>query len=83
MAELKAVEKENQRLKRIVADLELDKLILKESLDFFKTQDLSAEDLKGAVVQARQKLGKSERRICEGLGTARTTLRYKRYSEER
>jgi len=30
--ELKGLEKENTRLKRIVADLELDKLILKESL---------------------------------------------------
>jgi len=28
--------RENARLKRIVADLELDKLILKESLDYFK-----------------------------------------------
>jgi len=36
LAELKALEKENQRLKKIVADLELDKLILKESLDFLK-----------------------------------------------
>ena len=36
LMELKALEKENQRLKRIVADLELDKLILKESLDFLK-----------------------------------------------
>jgi len=34
--ELKALEKENHRLKKIVADLELDKLILKESLDFLK-----------------------------------------------
>jgi putative transposase len=34
--ELKSLEKENQRLKKIVADLELDKLILKESLDFSK-----------------------------------------------
>lgn len=33
---MKALEKENQRLKKIVADLELDKLILKESLDFLK-----------------------------------------------
>lgn len=32
--EFKAKEKENARLKRIVADLELDKLILKESLDY-------------------------------------------------
>jgi len=36
LAELKALGKENQRLKRIVADLDLDKLILKESLDFLK-----------------------------------------------
>lgn len=36
LSELKALEKENQRLKKIVADLELDKLILKESLDYLK-----------------------------------------------
>jgi len=30
----KDLEKENQRLKKIVADLELDKHILKEALDF-------------------------------------------------
>ena len=34
--EFKALEKENARLKLIVADLELDKLILKESLDYLK-----------------------------------------------
>ncbi len=33
---LKDMEKENARLKRIVAELELDKLILKESLDYLK-----------------------------------------------
>ena len=36
LSELKALEKENSRLKKIVAELELDKLILKESLDFLK-----------------------------------------------
>lgn len=36
LSELKALEKENMRLKRIVTDLELDKIILKESLDFLK-----------------------------------------------
>ena len=36
LSELKTLEKENQRLKKIVAELELDKLILKESLDFLK-----------------------------------------------
>lgn len=34
--EKKALEKENSRLKRIVADLELDKLILKETIDYLK-----------------------------------------------
>ena len=36
LAELRALEKENTRLKKIVAELELDKLILKESLDFLR-----------------------------------------------
>ena len=38
LAEKKALEKENSRLKRIVADLELDKLILKETIDYLKPQ---------------------------------------------
>lgn len=36
LQEFKTMEKENSRLKRIVAELELDKLILKESIDFLK-----------------------------------------------
>ncbi len=36
LREMKELEKENQRLKKIVADLELDKLILKETLDYLK-----------------------------------------------
>ena len=36
LSEMKSLQKENERLKRIVADLELDKLILKESLDYLK-----------------------------------------------
>ena len=36
LAEMKALKKENDRLKKIVADLQLDKLILKESLDHLK-----------------------------------------------
>ena len=36
LQELKGLEKENSRLKRIVADLELDKLILKENFDYLK-----------------------------------------------
>jgi putative transposase len=37
LAELKTLQRDNQRLKKIVADLELDKLILKENLHFFKS----------------------------------------------
>ena len=36
LAQKKALEKENQRLKKIIAELELDKLILKETVDFLK-----------------------------------------------
>jgi len=36
LQELKGLAKENSRPKRIVADLELDKLVLKESLDYLK-----------------------------------------------
>ena len=36
LAQLKSLEKENGRLKKIIAELELDKLILKESLDYLK-----------------------------------------------
>ena len=36
LSELRSLEKENARLKKIVAELELDKLILKESLEYLK-----------------------------------------------
>ena len=36
LAAKKVLEKENARLKRIVADLELNKLILKDTLDYLK-----------------------------------------------
>ena len=36
LQELKSLGRENTRLKRIVGELELDKLILKESLDYLK-----------------------------------------------
>ena len=36
LQEFKTLEKENTRLRRVVADLELDKLILKETLAFLK-----------------------------------------------
>lgn len=36
LSEMKSLEKENARLKKIVAELELDKLIIKESLNHLK-----------------------------------------------
>ncbi|MDA8875764.1 transposase [Planktomarina temperata] len=36
LSQMRALKKENERLKKIVADLQLDKLILKESLDYLK-----------------------------------------------
>ena len=36
LKELKRLQKENEQLRRAVSDLTLDKLILKESLDFLK-----------------------------------------------
>ena len=36
LSEMRSLEKENTRLKKIVAELELDKLILKESLSYLK-----------------------------------------------
>ena len=36
LAELKGLQRENRRPKKAVANRELDKLILRESLDFFK-----------------------------------------------
>ncbi len=56
-SEMKALQKENSRLKKMVAELELDKLILKESPDFVKTQGLSIDRLRQAIIHTRQKLG--------------------------
>ncbi|MEM9968890.1 MAG: transposase [Pseudomonadota bacterium] len=36
LSEMRAPQKENERLKKIVADLQLDKLILKGRLDYLK-----------------------------------------------
>lgn len=38
LSEMRSLEKENARLKKVVADLELDKLILKESLAYLKSR---------------------------------------------
>ena len=72
---LKELEKENQRLKRAVADLTVDNMILKEAS---KGKLLSPERRRRCVVRVRQRLGVSERRACEVLGQARSTQRRRR-----
>ena len=47
LSELKSLEKENVRFKKIVAELELDKLILKESLNHLKPRADHREALSG------------------------------------
>ena len=69
---LKELERENGRLKRAVADLTLDKLILEES---GRGKLLSPERRRRAVVHVRQQLGASERRACRVLEQPRTAQR--------
>ncbi|MHC4521761.1 MAG: IS3 family transposase [Planctomycetota bacterium] len=69
---LKELEKENRHLKRAVADLTVDNLILKEAA---KGKLLSPERRRRCVVVVQQQLGVSERRACRVLDQARSTQR--------
>ena len=68
----KELEKENARLKRAVANLTVDKLIL-EGSDQGKL--LSPERRRRCVMHVRQRLGASERHACHVLGQPRSTQR--------
>ncbi|MFI5323929.1 MAG: IS3 family transposase [Thermodesulfobacteriota bacterium] len=70
---LRELERENSRLKRAVADLTLDNLILKEAS---KGKLLSTERRYGCVVHVQQKLGVSERRACKVLNQPRSVQRH-------
>ena len=74
---LKELEKENQRLKRAVADLTVDNMILKEASNEGNFCP-SPERRRRCVVRVQQRLGVSERRACEVLGQARSTQRRSR-----
>ncbi|WP_135507644.1 IS3 family transposase [Roseovarius aestuariivivens] len=69
---LKELEKENQRLRRAVSDLTLDKLILTEAA---KGKLLSPSRRRRCIDHVRQALGISERRACRTLGQHRSTQR--------
>ncbi|QTI81070.1 IS3 family transposase (plasmid) [Roseomonas marmotae] len=69
---LKQLEQENGRLRKAVADLTLEKLVLKEAA-FGKL--LSAARRRAAVGHVRAALGVSERFACRVLGQHRSTQR--------
>ncbi|HJL62898.1 MAG TPA: IS3 family transposase [Candidatus Marinimicrobia bacterium] len=71
----KELEAENARLKKLVADLSLDKEILKEAAS---KKLLSPAKRKRVIIHVQQRFSKivSERRACKVLGQPRSTQRY-------
>ncbi|MEP2717340.1 IS3 family transposase [Pseudophaeobacter sp.] len=72
LKELKRLQKENERLRRAVSDLTLDKLILKEAA-FGKL--LSPSRRRACIDHVRSQFKVSERRVCRVLGQHRSTQR--------
>ena len=71
---LKDWERENARLKRTVAALTLDKVIVKEAAGGGKR--LRPTRRRRAVRTIGHRLGVAERHACQGLGPPRSTQRY-------
>ncbi|WP_171230819.1 IS3 family transposase, partial [Ruegeria sp. HKCCA4008] len=72
LKELKRLQKENERLRRAVSDLTLDKLILAEAA---KGKLLSPARRRACINHVRNQLNVSERRACRVLGQHRSTQR--------
>ncbi len=72
---LKALEKENSRLKRLVAEKELDIQILKEAMAF-DSKNLSPAKRRRTVEYVLNELSVSERRACKVLDIYRSSHRY-------
>ncbi|MEM1026506.1 MAG: IS3 family transposase [Planctomycetota bacterium] len=70
---LKEMEKENARLKKLVAELSLDKQMLQEVAP---GKLLSPRKKRGAVQYLQDRFGSSERRACKLLHQPRATQRY-------
>ncbi|MDP6680655.1 MAG: IS3 family transposase [Pelagibacteraceae bacterium] len=73
LKELKRLQKENERLRRAVSDLTLDKLILAEAAP---GKLLSPARRRDCIDRVCDKLKVSERRICRVLGQHRSTQRH-------
>ena len=76
---LKELEQENSKLKRLVANLSLDNLVLK---DFASEKLLSPERRRIAADHAQQKHGMTERRACRLANQPRGTQRYRAIRRE-
>ncbi|UWR01946.1 IS3 family transposase [Ruegeria conchae] len=72
LKELKRLQKENERLRKAVSDLTLDKLILTEAA---KGKLLSPARRRACINHVRHKLRVSERRACRVLKQHRSTQR--------
>ncbi|WP_298852902.1 IS3 family transposase [uncultured Ruegeria sp.] len=72
LKELKRLQKENDRLRRAVSDLTLDKLILSEAAP---GKLLSPSRRRACIVHIRNEMRVSERRVCRVLGQHRSTQR--------
>lgn len=70
---LKALDDENRRLKHLVADLSLDKEMLKAVI---RKKRLELAGLRMDVALVREQFHVSERRACKLLGMDRSTYRY-------
>ncbi|WP_419192682.1 IS3 family transposase [Kolteria novifilia] len=70
---LKELEQENAKLKRLLAEAELDKAMLKE---LFQGKLLSPSRRRAAVDRLEKSFGVSERRACEVAEQPRGTQRY-------
>ncbi|MCG8607499.1 IS3 family transposase, partial [bacterium] len=72
--ELKQLQEENTRLKRVVADLTLDKVMLQDGA---RKKVLRPSRKRPMVTYLRQRYGVSERRSCRTLQLNRATQRYR------
>ncbi|MCP9482656.1 IS3 family transposase [Shimia sp. CNT1-13L.2] len=79
LKELKRLKKENERLRKAVSDLTLDKLILKEAAP---GKLLSPARRRACIDLIRSEMKVSERRICRLLGQHRSTQRYQPQGRE-
>ncbi|MER9708637.1 IS3 family transposase, partial [Mesorhizobium sp. M0204] len=70
---LKALEDENTRLKRLLADAMLDNAALK---DLVGKEMVTPAAKRKAVARLKEGFGMSERRACKAIGCCRMTVRY-------